>query len=62
MTTTTSRHWNKDGKNSLLNKDDVGRAKPSTYKLPGEEFVYGHAPKTDPEGAKESKKEKKIII
>ena len=27
--------------NVLLAKDDVGRAKPTTYRLPPEEFVYG---------------------
>jgi hypothetical protein len=26
--------WNRNNSNSLLTKDDVGKSKPSTYKLP----------------------------
>jgi len=40
-------------KNPLLVKDDVGRAKPSCYDLPGEEFAYGRPDNPDFEGARE---------
>ena len=33
--------WNRGNTNSILRKDEVGRAKPSTYKLPNGEFSYG---------------------
>lgn len=39
--------------NTLLVRDDVGHAKPSTYDLPPHQFVYGRALDRDPEGAKE---------
>lgn len=32
--------WNHTG-NILLHRDDVGKSKPTIYKLPGDEFVYG---------------------
>ena len=35
----------------LLVKDDVGKAKPSTYNLPPAEFAYGKALPRDKEGA-----------
>ena len=41
--------------NSLLLKDDVGKAKPTTKKLPKNSFTYGKAEYRDPEGAQESK-------
>jgi len=37
----------------LLVKDDVGRAKPSCYELPGEGFSYGRPDIPDYEGARE---------
>jgi hypothetical protein len=40
-------------RNPLLVKDDVGRAKPSCYDLPGEEFAYGRPDNPDFEGARE---------
>ena len=40
------------GNNPLLVKDDVGRAKPSTFTLPSNEFIYGRPDKKDPEDAK----------
>lgn len=40
--------------NVLLVKDDVGRAKPTTKNLPGNEFAFGKANRFD-EGAAESK-------
>lgn len=39
------------GKNALLVKDDVGRAKPATRDLPGDGFTYGKPDKKDQEGA-----------
>ena len=39
--------------NTLLVKDDVGRAKPSTYDLPHRRFVYGRPLDRDIENAKE---------
>jgi len=39
--------------NTLLVKDDVGRAKPSTYDLPHQRFIYGKPLGRDPETAKE---------
>ena len=36
----------------LLVKDDVGKAKPSTYNLPPSNFAYGKALPRDKEGAK----------
>ena len=38
-------------KNMLLVTDDVGKAKPSTRKLPGDNFAYGKADYQDVEGA-----------
>jgi hypothetical protein len=40
-------------KNPLLVKDDVGRAKPSCYNLPGDDFAYGRPDLPDYEGARE---------
>jgi len=40
-------------KNPLLAKDDVGKARPSCYDLPGEEFAYGRPDDPDFEGARE---------
>ena len=40
-------------KNQLLVSDDVGKSKPSTRKLPGENFTYGKADFQDVEGAGE---------
>ena len=40
-------------KNMLLVSDDVGKAKPSTRKLPGDNFTYGKAEHQDVEGASE---------
>jgi len=37
----------------LLLKDDIGRAKPSTYDLPDERFAYGRPGNHDAEGARE---------
>jgi len=38
-------------KNVLLVKDDVGKAKPTTFDLPGSEFAYGQRGPDDQEGA-----------
>ncbi len=38
-------------KNTLLVSDDVGKAKPSTRKLPNDNFTYGKADFQDVEGA-----------
>ena len=38
-------------KNTLLVQDDVGLAKPSTRRLPGDNFTYGKAEYQDVEGA-----------
>lgn len=44
--------WEKPA-NSVLLKDDVGRAKPSSYRLPEIHFTYGRPLERDEEGAKE---------
>ena len=38
--------------NTLLLRDDVGRAKPSHYDLPGDDFVYGKKLRPDKEDCK----------
>jgi len=38
-------------RNVLLVKDDVGKAKPSTYDLPSSNFFYGKSSANDQEGA-----------
>ena len=38
-------------KNTLLVKDDVGKAKPNTRDLPPDGFSFGKPDKKDPEGA-----------
>lgn len=38
-------------KNPLLTKDDVGKAKPFTHDLPGENFTYGAALRKETYGA-----------
>ena len=43
------------GHNKLLVRDDIGHAKPTTWKLPSEQHTYGKADKKDPEGVNESK-------
>mmetsp|Transcript_13227 Transcript_13227/g.15325 ORF Transcript_13227/g.15325 Transcript_13227/m.15325 type:complete len:219 (-) Transcript_13227:52-708(-) len=40
-------------KNPLLAKEDVGKGKPCTFKLPSDGFAYGKADRKDSEGAKE---------
>mmetsp|Transcript_64369 Transcript_64369/g.112332 ORF Transcript_64369/g.112332 Transcript_64369/m.112332 type:complete len:234 (+) Transcript_64369:150-851(+) len=40
-------------KNTILVKDDVGRAKPTCYDLPHEAHAYGRAEPADMEGARE---------
>merc|ERR1719218_481443 len=40
-------------RNPLLVKDDVGKAKPSCYNLPGDDFAYGRPDLPDYEGARE---------
>jgi hypothetical protein len=40
-------------KNPLLVRDDVGKAKPSTYDLPHDRFAYGRPGNHDIEGARE---------
>jgi len=42
-----------NSKNPLLVRDDVGKAKPSSYDLPGEQFAFGRAELADVEGARE---------
>ena len=39
------------GKNQLLARDDIGKAKPATRDLPPEGFAFGKPDKKDPEGA-----------
>jgi Domain of unknown function (DUF4483) len=39
--------------NILLLKDDLGKAKPSSYPLPGAGFAFGKVIGNDAEGAKE---------
>jgi hypothetical protein len=45
----------KQGKNPLLAKDDVGKARGTVAKLPPNGFTYGKADQRDNEGAKEGK-------
>lgn len=51
-------HWNRGNTNCLLTKDDIGKSKPSTYKLPQNQFAYGRPNDQDAEGAKEGIKSK----
>ena len=44
--------WNHTG-NILLHKDDVGKSKPTVYKLPGEGFSYGAYNRQPEKGVKE---------
>lgn len=44
---------NSSSKNVLLMKADIGKAKPSLYNLPNQNFSYGKAYIKDKEGAKE---------
>ena len=46
VTTNFGRH-----NNPLLQRDDVGRAKPSCHKLPREGYTFGKIEYRDPEGA-----------
>ena len=41
--------------NPLLQREDVGRARPSCHKLPEEGFTFGRIEYRDPEGAGDSK-------
>ena len=41
--------------NVLLLKDDVGRPKPSTRRLPGNQFIFGKPEVRDPEDAGKGK-------
>ena len=50
MITGQSYPYNKR-ENMLLVKDDVGKARPSTYNLPPSDFAYGKALPRDKEGA-----------
>ena len=43
--------------NVLLVKDDVGRPKPTTRKLPNTEFIFGKAERRDPENAGQGKQQ-----
>eukprot|EP00397_Hematodinium_sp_SG-2012_P051912 GEMP01061100.1.p1 GENE.GEMP01061100.1~~GEMP01061100.1.p1 ORF type:complete len:251 (+),score=68.87 GEMP01061100.1:101-853(+) len=42
-----------NSRNPLLVKDDIGKAKPTCYDLPDEDFAFGRPENTDLEGAKE---------
>eukprot|EP00744_Colponema_vietnamica_P001204 GILI01002017.1.p1 GENE.GILI01002017.1~~GILI01002017.1.p1 ORF type:complete len:239 (+),score=74.02 GILI01002017.1:117-833(+) len=44
----------KDSRNVLLIKDEVGKCRPTYYKLPGPEFTYGRAEQKANEGTKEA--------
>lgn len=39
--------------NYLLTRDDVGRPKPNTRRLPSFDYAYGRPPMKDPEGVRE---------
>ena len=39
----------------LLARDDIGKAKPTTRRLPSENFYYGKPEKRDPEDAGQGK-------
>ncbi|CAD8194847.1 unnamed protein product [Paramecium octaurelia] len=49
----TAPPFSNNHSNPLLMKDDVGKAKPSTYNLPNQDFIYGQPLSRDKEGAKE---------
>ena len=53
MTTNSNTLALNSSKNILLIKGDIGRAKPSVYHLPDENYAYGKAYVKDKEGAKE---------
>jgi hypothetical protein len=48
-----SEHHRAKSKNVILVKDDVGKAKPTCYDLPSEEFAFGRPDNPDFEGARE---------
>jgi hypothetical protein len=43
------------GANYLLNKDDVGKSKPTTRDLPEDDHPYGKPDTKDPEGVAEGR-------
>jgi len=49
----TSPPFSNNRSNPLLQKDDVGKPKNTTYNLPQTEFTYGQPLHRDKEGAKE---------
>lgn len=53
MSESEYQHWNRNNTNSLLIKDEVGKSKKTTYKLPSNEIAYGKPLPKDSEGAKE---------
>ena len=48
--------------NVLLLKDDVGRPKPTTRRLPDERHAFGKAEQRDAEGADKGKQKEKVIL
>mmetsp|Transcript_103858 Transcript_103858/g.290821 ORF Transcript_103858/g.290821 Transcript_103858/m.290821 type:complete len:155 (-) Transcript_103858:347-811(-) len=48
-----SEEFRRRSRNALLVKDDIGRAKPTVYDLPSQDFTYGWADMPDAEGAGE---------
>ena len=51
---TITSNFGKTG-NPLLQREDVGRARPSCHKLPEEGYSFGKIEYWDPEGAGDSK-------
>lgn len=49
------RRVNSAKKNILLVKDDIGKAKPTTRKMPPDTFTFGKAERRDPEGVRAGK-------
>lgn len=49
-------------RNYLLNRDDVGKPRPTTRRLPSMDFAYGHPPNKDPEGVREGNLSQSILL
>ena len=49
-------------RNYLLNRDDVGKPRPTTRRLPSLDHAYGHPPNKDLEGVREGNLAASIIL
>ena len=55
------KRLNSHKQNILLVKDDVGKPKPTTRRLPGNQFMFGKPEIRDPEDAGQGKQSKHIV-